>query len=103
MRPARFLAPAALAAAAIALFAILASGGDEQPEREASPAATATPAKTAKPKKTARPDGGTYTVEPGDTPSGIAEQEGVDVDELLEANPDVDPDALTVGDELELP
>ena len=103
MTPARFLAPAALVAAAIALFSILASGGDEDGEKTASPAPTATVATTPKPKKTARPSGGTYTVKPGDTPSGIAEKEDVDVDELLEVNPDVDPDALTVGDKLELP
>lgn len=103
MTPARILAPAALVAAAIALFAILASGGGEPAEPEAAPAATATATKTARPRRSARPSGGTYTVEPGDTPSGIAEKEDVDVDELLELNPDVDPDALTVGDELKLP
>ena len=42
-------------------------------------------------------------MEPGDTPSGIAEKEDVDLQELLEANPDIDPDALTVGEELKLP
>lgn len=104
MTPARVLAPAALVAAAIALFSILASGGgDESAEPEARPAATATATQTAKPRKRARRSGGTYTVKPGDTPSGIAERLDIDVDDLLAENPDVDPDALTVGDELTLP
>ena len=106
MTPARILAPAALVAAAIALFAVLASGGSDG-EREASPVATVAPAESAtpkpQPKATARPGGSTYTVKPGDTPSGIAEKANVDVDDLLALNPDVDPDALTVGDELKLP
>ncbi len=103
MTPARFLAPAALVAAAIALFSILASGGGDDSEKTASPAATAEATATAKPKRTARPSAGTYTVKPGDTPSGIAEEKNVDVDDLLALNPDVDPDALTVGDKLKLP
>ncbi len=104
MTPARVLAPVALVVAAIALFAVVTSGSDATDEQSASPAATATPA--AKATKTATPGPttkSTYTVKPGDTPSGIAEKEGVDVDDLLKANPDVDPDALTVGDELKLP
>ncbi len=106
MRPARLLAPAALVVAAIALFSILASGGsdDSSGEKSASPAATATAEPKAK--KTPKPkasQGGTYTVKAGDTPSGIAEKLNIDVDDLLEANPDADPDALTVGDKLELP
>lgn len=106
MTPARVLAPAALAAAAIALFAILVSGGAGEPEQAASPqpTATATATPTAKPKDT-KPEasGETYVVEPGDTPTSIAESEGVDVDDLLELNPDIDPAGLTVGEELDLP
>ena len=39
----------------------------------------------------------TYTVRAGDTLGAIAEETGVTVDELLELNPDVDPQSLTVG------
>lgn len=104
MRPARLLAPAALVAAAIALFAVLASGGSDDGQ-SAAPTATATaaPQATKTPKPKTRTSGGTYTVRPGDTPSGIAEKENVAVDELLAANPDVNPDALAVGDKLKLP
>lgn len=106
--PARLLAPVALVAAAIALFAILASGGGDSSSDPApsagEPAATATA--TPKPRKgrgDSAPSGETYTVEPGDTPSAIAAKLDVDVDALLEANPGVDANALTVGEELTLP
>jgi LysM repeat protein len=107
MTPARLLAPAALVAAAIALFAVVSSGSDKTGKR-AGPSATATPAtdrpsKKAKPKATPTATARTYTVKPGDTPSGIAAKENVDVDALLKANPDVDASSLTVGAELKLP
>ncbi|MEA2124116.1 MAG: LysM domain [Solirubrobacteraceae bacterium] len=107
MTPARLLAPAALVAAAIALFAVVTSGSDKTTDKPTGSSATATPAahRTRKPKPdaTTTPSGDTYTVKPGDTPSGIADKENVDLDALLEANPDIDPAALTVGDELKLP
>ena len=97
----------ALVVAAVALFAVVSSGGQtgSSSAKDASdrPAATATPAKTQTPKREERSSARTYTVKPGDTPSGIAAAEDVDVDELLEANPDVDADSLTVGQELKLP
>ena len=103
--PARLLAPAALVAAAVALFAVLASpSGDKtsEPEAAATPAstATATPDRTREPEDS---EGETYTVQAGDTPLSIADQLGIDVDELMAANPDADPNALTVGEELQLP
>ena len=105
--PARLLAPAALVAAAIALFAIVTSGGGESGEPDAATpptaTATATPERERKGGKEEETSGDTYTVEPGDTPSAIAEKAGVDLDALLAANPDIDANALTVGQELELP
>ncbi len=99
---ARLLAPLALVACAVALFSIVTSGTEEASDggTGAAPTATATATPKAKKRKQAT---GTYVVKPGDTPSSIAEAEGVDLDELLAANPDVDPNALTVGDELKLP
>jgi LysM repeat protein len=99
---ARLLAPLALVACAVALFSIVTSGTEDAPDNTgAAPTATATPKPKAKQRKQAAGD--TYVVKPGDTPSSIAEAEGVDLDELLAANPDVDPNALAVGDELEIP
>jgi len=60
------------------------------PPRSASAAAAAT-------------SGETYIIEAGDTPLAIAEETGVDYDALLEANPDLEANALAVGEELVLP
>lgn len=47
--------------------------------------------------------GGKYVVKEGDTLSAIAAQEGVSVEALLAANPDIDPQALVAGERLKLP
>ena len=105
--PARFIAPLALVAFALALFIVLdrTTGGND--EKEANGNNTAQPAGT-KPsgkkegnkKKKAKPK--TYTVKAGDTPSGIAEKTGVPLEEILELNPDIDPQTLAPGQELKL-
>lgn len=47
--------------------------------------------------------GETYAVISGDTPSGIAEKCGVSTQELLDANPGIDPAGLHIGDLLNIP
>jgi LysM repeat protein len=100
--PARFLAPLALVAFAIALFSILGngSGGGEEPATTQQPraTATATPAK-----ETGKRKRKVYVVKPGDTPSGIAEKTGVSLEQLEEANPDLDPQLLAPGQRIKLP
>lgn len=99
---ARLLAPLALVACAVALFSIVTSGTEDSSQNTgAAPTATATPEAKKQQRKQAAQD--TYTIKAGDTPSSIAEAEDVAVDDLLAANPDVDPNALTVGDELKIP
>ena len=89
---------------AVALFAVVTSGGgDEGSSSSTTPAATATATPAAKKKTPAKRRARTYTVQAGDTPSGIAAKTGVDLQALLEANPDADPGALTVGQKLKLP
>ena len=107
--PARLLAPAALIATFLALFIVVGTGGggdDESPVDSGGsrPAAT-TPAKSSKStssKKTSTGSAKRYTVEPGDTPSSIAEQAGMPLERLLELNPDIDPQALSPGQKLKL-
>ncbi len=104
--PARLLAPLALIAVSIALFAVL-SGGGPTDEREAgsgaAPVSTTTSEDSGSDAKKRKPGGRrTYTVKPGDTPSGIAEKTGVTVEKLLDLNPDLDPQSLVPGTRLKL-
>jgi LysM repeat protein len=76
------------------------SSGTEERERSGTSTqrSSTTPARTtpaaAEPK--------TYTVKAGDTLGVIAEQTGVPVVQLIELNPDVDPQSLTVGEQIRL-
>jgi LysM repeat protein len=103
--PARFLAPLALVAFAVALFLIVSStrggdGGSGAPaSSNSSPEVTATPAASENRKRKRR----VYVVKPGDTPSGIAEKTGVSLEQLEEANPDLDPQLLAPGQRIRLP
>jgi LysM repeat protein len=100
--PARFLAPLALAAFAVALLMVISSGdggqGGEEPASNSSPAATAT-ASPSKPRRKRK----VYIVKPGDTPSQIAEETGITLEQLEEANPDLDPQLLAPGQRIKLP
>ena len=114
--PARWMAPLALLAAFLAVALIVSGntgGGSEEGTRssaETSPK-TGTTAKKAgstgksstTPKTTTTSSGSrSYTVKSGDTFGTIAEATGLTVAELQELNPDVDPQALTVGERLRL-
>jgi LysM repeat protein len=101
--PARFLAPLALVAFALALFIVVTSttgnGRDEPGAQETRAPAEATPKPKAERKRKPRK---TYTVKPGDTPSGIAVKVDVPLDQILELNPDLDPQTLTPGTKIRL-
>jgi LysM repeat protein len=106
--PARFLAPIALVAFAFALYTIVNDARDASDGGSSSgtPAQT-TPAhssakKKAAAKKSAKRRRRTYVVKSGDTPSGIAAKTGVSLTTLQELNPNLDPQALTVGARLKL-
>jgi len=103
--PARLLAPLALVAVAVAFFSVITESGREA-EQEAGPqpaaTATATATETKEAGRGASRGRRTYTVKAGDTPSGIAEETGVSVEELMELNPDLDAQSLTVGDRIKL-
>jgi LysM repeat protein len=103
--PARFLAPLALVAFALALFIVVSSttkdDGDTPAARDTSQPAQSTSSPNSsggKKRKTPR----RYTVKAGDTPSGIAEKVNVPLDQILELNPDLDPQTLTPGTKIKL-
>ena len=103
--PARFVAPLALVAFALALFIVVSSttkdDGSSPGARDSSqPAQSTSSPNGGGGKKRKRPR--TYTVKAGDTPSGIAEKVNVPLDQILELNPDLDPQTLTPGTKIKL-
>ena len=69
----------------------------------ATPTPVPTPTATPVPRPTPTPTVTVYVVQPGDTLSGIAARFNVTVDDLVEANRIVNPDALEVGQEITIP
>jgi LysM repeat protein len=102
--PARFLAPLALLAVAVALYLIVThnasksgSGGATTEQRSRTTSAGSS-ARHGRHKHGRR----FYTVKPGDTPSGIAEKTGVPLATIERLNPHLDPQALSPGTRLKL-
>jgi LysM repeat protein len=111
--PARFLAPLALIGVLVAFLAIVTSSGDggstsTTDSSGTTSAQTSTTSKKsattkAKKKKSSTAAGGkTYTVQVGDTLGGIADKTGVPLSRIEELNPNVDPHAMTTGQEIRL-
>jgi LysM repeat protein len=103
--PARVLAPAALAVCAVLfLFVVATSGGGGDSEEKSDSANTQTQStrSTERKPRPKRAKGSTYTVKAGDTLGSISETTGVDVEELQELNPQLDPQALVAGQKLKI-
>ena len=101
--PARFLAPLALVCFALALFLVVSSTTKEQAgepgARGVAAPAQSTPAPQVERKRKRRKS---YTIKTGDTPSGIAVKVDVPLDQILELNPDLDPQTLSPGTKIKL-
>ncbi len=103
--PARLLAPIALLAVAFALFTVLTdssvTGGESETTGQSTPqpAGSATEEELRPARPRTRP---TYTVKVGDSLGLIAEKTGVEVETLEELNPEVDAQALSPGQKLNL-
>jgi len=102
--PARFLAPIALIAFAIALYSVVKddnppAGGNSGATSTATPTASA---KSSKKKKSAKKKRKTYIVKSGDTPSGIAEKNNISLEDLYKFNPDLDPQTMAPGQKIRL-
>ena len=102
--PARLLAPLALVGFVIALLVVINGAGSDGGSETAPEPSRAATRDRRRPRRSRRPGAGArrYTVKAGDTPSGIAEKTGVPLSQILELNPDLDDQTLTVGDKLKL-
>ena len=105
--PARFLAPLALVAFGFALFMVVNSSSTDPETAEPNRATETQPAGGTNGDEEAeerprRRGPRRYTVKPGDTPSSIAEETGVPLDEILRLNPNLDPQTLNPGERIKL-
>jgi LysM repeat protein len=101
--PLRFLAPIALVAFVIALYAVV----NDARHPAGSAASSATPTQTASPHTTKGPARHThrrktYIVKSGDTASGIAAKTGVSVATMQRLNKNFDPQTLSPGQRIRL-
>jgi LysM repeat protein len=103
--PARYLAPLAVVAVAVALYGVLKHNLSDGGSDKAPPAAQTSGAKSkqaADRKSSQKRKRKTYVVKPGDTPSAIAEKTGVPLAEIERLNPDLDPQLLAPGTKIKL-
>ena len=101
--PARLLAPLALVGFVVALLLVInGAGSDDGSPKTSGSGSKATATATPTRKEKARQRRKRYTVKAGDTPSGIAEKTGVPLSTIIELNPDLDDQTLTVGDKIKL-
>ncbi|MBN8867948.1 MAG: LysM peptidoglycan-binding domain-containing protein [Solirubrobacterales bacterium] len=93
----RILAVLALAATALILVLTIggATGGGDDPAKDSGNK----PRKQANRPKTKQK---TYEVKAGDTLTGIAQKTGIPIARIEKLNPDLDPQALTLGQKLKL-
>jgi LysM repeat protein len=100
---ARFLAPLALVAFAIACLVVVNSSGGGGGGGSKSPTgASGGPARTSTTRTTSTRRPRTYVVHSGDNLSTIAERTGVPLVRLRQLNPNVDPQGLSPGQRLKL-
>ena len=96
----RAFAVMALVAALVAVVAVVVTSGEDSGGGENNGAKV----KSQEPSKRGRHavDRGVWIVRPGDTLGKIAEETGVDIDVLIQLNPDLDPQALLEGQRIDL-
>ena len=105
--PARWLAPLALVVFTIALFAVVGStsgggGGDETPANDTAPPAAQSEGTDAPEEDEPARSRKTYTVKLGDTPSQIASDNDITLEQLQRLNPDLDPQLLSPGEKIRI-
>ena len=104
-RPVHLLAPLALVAVAVAVVVVIANsdvtGGDDDNGGEVTTTQASDTETTTTPNRQRR-QRRNYVVKPGDSFGAIAEKTGVSIAQLEQLNPDVDPQALVVGQRIKL-
>jgi LysM repeat protein len=97
--PVRFLAPLALIAAIVGVFAVV-----QASQRQTAEHVSTTTVKSAQDRRPARrkPKAKFYVVKSGDNLTLIAERTGVQLETLQQLNPDLDAQSLSVGQRLRL-
>jgi len=106
--PGRYVLPALLTLLILGAFLIIVTnGGGDPPGAVDRPARSSTTPKsrtsTAPAAAVAVTPGKRFVkVQPGDTPTSIADRAGISANRLLELNPSVEPDALKPGQTLKL-
>lgn len=101
-RAVRFIAPVVFVVAVVALVAVVLRSG-VLGDGNVSPSPSASSTASVSPKPTSGVSGGLYKVKPGDTLSGIAVKFRTSVDKILELNPGLSVNNLTVGERIKLP
>jgi LysM repeat protein len=99
--PARWLAPLALVAFIVALFAVVGGGSGDGGSPPANDTAPATSTQSEESDGARRPRK-TYTVKLGDTPSQIATEHDITLEQLQRLNPDLDPQLLSPGQKVRI-
>ena len=102
--PLRFLAPIALIAATLLFLVVIvgAFGGDDEQSSGTEAAGQVEERRGGNEPRDRSASPETYEVQDGDTLDGIAADTGVSVEQLEELNPDLDPQSLIAGQELQL-
>ncbi len=105
-RPVHLLAPLALVVVAVAVVLVISNsdvtGGNDTDGGEATSTQPADTETTTTPNQQGRRQRRNYVVKPGDSFGSIAERTGVSIAQLEELNPEVDPQALVVGQRIKL-
>ncbi len=100
------LAPIALAAVAVAVFVVISNSNVLKEDDEGASEATTTQQtgteNTTTQDRRGRRQRRNYIVKPGDSFGAISEKTGVSVERLGQLNPEVDPQALVVGQRIKL-
>jgi LysM repeat protein len=100
--PARWLAPIALVACALAVYAVVSTGSlsDDGAGRERTTNATTATTSTVARRPSAKRR--RYTVRAGDTLTGIAAKTGVPLSEIKRLNPKLDEQTLQTGQRIKI-